>query len=561
MSNFSKISNYYKSFSGTDTLAFILMPGCAPVVIGSLTTISYSMFRNKKPVINIGRTNINGVTRGSRIYAGTMVFTLINQHWLRELQEQIAYISNFSELKVDELPLFDIMIVSANEYGNAVTMYIYGIDFTDEAQTISVEDLFTENVFSFVARDISTFKAFNVHKQETEKSHSGNELNEFTQRLHVLGSSTITIDDIAAREHEIYLSKLVDMQKPQTYYLLRDLYLNNSNFITGNDVLNVQVMLREFFPDIPLNGVFDETMKEYVKKYESLIGDENIDGVVDSKLYNSLISNTLSPNGNRTGIIINKNGAFGYNDMSLNSNVHSSLVYKEQVEIMAVITSELDGYKQQWYKTDKGYIPVEDVYSAIDEHNVVEYPTIRYNDDSMYVKIIQSALNELFPGKNLNSGIMDDITIDLIKQIQRENGLVDNGEVNNETWLLLQTLLGNVKQEVSQENLKLNCKKMPNKYNISIPNLFNDLSNFDIEIETNVSSTVKTTAVIYYPDGSSEIMSKTKVVNQDDNIISLFDLEPAFLYNSSHGNYPERVEWIVYPCNQTPYKWTLYCNK
>ena len=164
MSEVGNISKFYKSFSGTDTLAFILMPGCTPVVIGSLTTISYSMFRNKKPVINIGRTNINGVTRGSRIYAGTMIFTLINQHWLKELQDQIDYIKDFEDLKVDELPLFDIMIVSANEYGNAVSMYIFGIDFTDEAQTISVEDLFTENTFSFVARDISTFKQISIKK-------------------------------------------------------------------------------------------------------------------------------------------------------------------------------------------------------------------------------------------------------------------------------------------------------------------------------------------------------------------------------------------------------------
>ena len=156
----NQISKYYKSFSGTDTLAFIMMPGSSPVVIGSLTTISYSMYRNKKPVINIGRTNINGVTRGSRIFAGTMIFTLINQHWLKELQEQLNWLKGFDELKVDELPLFDVMIVSANEYGNAAIMYIYGIDFTDEAQTISVEDLFTENTFSFVARDVSNFKSF-----------------------------------------------------------------------------------------------------------------------------------------------------------------------------------------------------------------------------------------------------------------------------------------------------------------------------------------------------------------------------------------------------------------
>ena len=74
----NQISKYYQSFSGTDTLVFMLMPGRNPVVLGSITTVSYSAYRTKQPVINLGRTNINGVTRGSRIFAGTMIFTLIN---------------------------------------------------------------------------------------------------------------------------------------------------------------------------------------------------------------------------------------------------------------------------------------------------------------------------------------------------------------------------------------------------------------------------------------------------------------------------------------------------
>ena len=163
------LSKFYKSFSGTDTIAFLLFPGINPIVIGSLTTVSYSMYRSKVPVINIGRTNINGITRGSRIYAGTMVFTLINKHWLRELQDQASYLQDFPTLKTDELPLFDIMIVSANEYGSSCTMFIYGVDFTDEAQTISVEDLFTENVFKFVAREVAVFDEVIIKASETKK--------------------------------------------------------------------------------------------------------------------------------------------------------------------------------------------------------------------------------------------------------------------------------------------------------------------------------------------------------------------------------------------------------
>ena len=163
---FSVLSDFYKSFSGTDTLVFILLPGSQPVVLGSITTVSYSLYRTKQPVINLGRTNINGVTRGSRIYAGTMIFTLINQHWLNELMDEQSQNSNwlaqYKELKADELPLFDLMIVSANEYGSYVSMFIHGVDVIDEGQVISVEDLFTENTLSFVARDIQTFKAGKV---------------------------------------------------------------------------------------------------------------------------------------------------------------------------------------------------------------------------------------------------------------------------------------------------------------------------------------------------------------------------------------------------------------
>ena len=155
------VSNFYQSFSGTDTLVFIMMPGRGPVVLGSITTLSYSLYRTKQPVINLGRTNINGATRGARIFAGSMIFTMINQHWLKELQdtEELSWLGNYSQLKADELPLFDLMVVSANEYGSYVSMFLYGVDITDEGQVVSVNDLFTENTCSFIARDIETFTA------------------------------------------------------------------------------------------------------------------------------------------------------------------------------------------------------------------------------------------------------------------------------------------------------------------------------------------------------------------------------------------------------------------
>ena len=374
----NQISQFYKSFSGTDTLAFILMPGCTPVVLGSLTTISYSMFRNKKPVINIGRTNINGVTRGSRIYAGTMIFTLINQHWLKEVQEQIPYIKNFSELKVDELPLFDIMIISANEYGNAVSMYIFGIDFTDEAQTISVEDLFTENTFSFVARDISTFKSITNVSSAMGKSDNAmaNPLNEFTQRCYILNSSNITLEELGKLNVDNYIEKAVDMQRPQEYVLARPLYLCTSKLMIGNDVATIQTLLNHIFPGTNINGVFDERTDKVVRQYQSMM-ELDINGIVDNKMYNHLLNHSGTDNDSmvrhkRLGIVVNRNGSFLYYEF----NNGYALAYQYN-DVIVSLPSET--VTQKTYTITEGSVSidvvvyVEETSLVIDDEEVENY--------------------------------------------------------------------------------------------------------------------------------------------------------------------------------------------
>ena len=558
MSEVGNISKFYKSFSGTDTLAFILMPGCTPVVIGSLTTISYSMFRNKKPVINIGRTNINGVTRGSRIYAGTMIFTLINQHWLKELQDQIDYIKDFEDLKVDELPLFDIMIVSANEYGNAVSMYIFGIDFTDEAQTISVEDLFTENTFSFVARDISTFKQISIKKNNNHgKSNPTNLLNEFSQKLYVLKSSPISFDELGRLEQEVTQSKLIDMQRPQLYNLPRNLYLCSSKLIIGNDVAMIQTLLQRVFQDIviEINGIFDEKMDKIVRKYQS-IATLAINGIVDDKVYDSLLNSIIITElGIRLGIIVNKNGSFGYRLASINSDVQYSLLYKDQVEISDLIIDDIDGYAQKWYKTNRGYIIAEDVYSAFDEHNVIEFPTIKYGDNSVYVTLIQNALVKIFPDFNFTSGIMDENTVNKIKELQTNNGLYPDGMVNNETWLLLQSLAGNIK-EIANDNFTFNFSLPPDTYHIANKDLVAKINLYKAEVSCDIKTTVKVSVIIYYPNGNTITKSKDITI-QELTQIKLNDFVSAFVYNPKQGSCPSKVEWIIYPYNKQCYKWII----
>ena len=54
----------------------------------------------------------------------------------------------------DQLPPLDLSIVFVNEYGSQSKMAIYGVEFVNDGVTYSIEDLLTEQVINFMARDI-----------------------------------------------------------------------------------------------------------------------------------------------------------------------------------------------------------------------------------------------------------------------------------------------------------------------------------------------------------------------------------------------------------------------
>lgn len=566
----NQISKYYKSFSGTDTLAFIMMPGASPVVIGSLTTISYSMYRNKKPVINIGRTNINGVTRGSRIFAGTMIFTLINQHWLKELQQQGGtWLSNYGytningewvpddnyELRVDELPLFDIMIVSANEYGNYVSMYIYGIDFTDEAQTVSVEDLFTENTFSFIARDVSSFKAGKIGATTVHKASASDASKGLFQRFYVLNSSLTNFDDLAKLEKELTLSSLKFVKEVgKKYTLARNLYFSSAKTMMGNDVAIIQELLNKTkLMTIPINGVFDEVTDSAVRKYQSIIKDD-IDGIVDDKLYNNLINGAVGIT-TRLGVVVNKFGAFVYRNASYQSDIVDTKQYHEQVTIHEYIIDD-SPQAHRWYKTNSGYIAEEDLYSSYYTGNVIEFPRVQYGDSNAYVTMIQSALSQLYPTYTAITGLYDYTTQEYIKKLQQDNGIFPSGIVDYDTWLLLQSLSGDISNQISEDNFKIELQTLPGVYNLTSENIIDNLSLFNAKVSCDNPINIKATAICIYDNGVSETFTKT-IVAKEQQILDLSTFRNAFVYNPKYGKTPKQVDYIIYPYNKKAYKWSI----
>jgi hypothetical protein len=148
-------------------------------VLGEVQTISWSIFREKSPVRPLGSVYPRGFTRGPRTIAGTMVFTMFYKHVLHEFLEAnlAVYSSGTSDYDLqqntatlpDQLPPLNLGFVFANEYGAISYMGIYGVEFVQDGGTFSIEDILSENVVQYVARDIDPMS----HVQNAMRNKSG----------------------------------------------------------------------------------------------------------------------------------------------------------------------------------------------------------------------------------------------------------------------------------------------------------------------------------------------------------------------------------------------------
>lgn len=152
----------FNSYSGADIVASINLNG-KNRVFGEIQTLTYSIHREKGQVRALGHTNVKGFTYGPRTIAGSLIFTVFDRHVMDTFKKQMLHdlpdkltAGNFI---TDELPPFDITITFANEYGHMSRLAIYGVTIVDEGQTMSVDDMMTENIMSYMARDIELMTA------------------------------------------------------------------------------------------------------------------------------------------------------------------------------------------------------------------------------------------------------------------------------------------------------------------------------------------------------------------------------------------------------------------
>lgn len=160
MPNFSKSIDANSSFSGADMVATITITGgknnnSVICVLGDIQTLSYSLHMERGAVRRLGNINAIDHTNGPRTIAGSLVFAVFDRHFVYQLKEQLNV---EGELLADELPPFDITISFANEYGKRSTLRIYGVRLINEGEVLSINDVYTENTYQYIARNIQVLK-------------------------------------------------------------------------------------------------------------------------------------------------------------------------------------------------------------------------------------------------------------------------------------------------------------------------------------------------------------------------------------------------------------------
>jgi hypothetical protein len=177
-----------------------LAPQFSTKVLAELQTLSISSHREKFPVRSLSTAYPKSFTRGPRTIAGSMIFTVFDTNVLEQFIESHpsdydAHNPTTSAL-IDQIPPFDITISFANELGQVSRMGIYGVEFVNEGQTMSIEDLLLENVVQYVARDYDPMRSVSQRKID--------ENNRLTSQALPLKASAL----LAENDYQEYKQKL-----------------------------------------------------------------------------------------------------------------------------------------------------------------------------------------------------------------------------------------------------------------------------------------------------------------------------------------------------------------
>lgn len=186
----------FNSFSGVD-----ITPIFQGKPIGEIQAISYSVNREKAPVYTMGKADPRSFARGKRGIAGSLIFIVFDKHSLLDRFKNATFSADKDEKGLrnkiganalfkngagagsagqadnsfnqeetapwyaDQIPPFDIVLAAANEYGAQATMKIFGVELLNENSGVSIDDIVTEQQYTYVARSIVPWQFDNSSKK------------------------------------------------------------------------------------------------------------------------------------------------------------------------------------------------------------------------------------------------------------------------------------------------------------------------------------------------------------------------------------------------------------
>ncbi|RMH18620.1 MAG: hypothetical protein D6698_06725 [Gammaproteobacteria bacterium] len=134
------------------------------VRLGTIQTLTLSSTRSIHPVRVLGRSSPIAYNRGARTFAGTLVFATLEEDPFAPVLRPglVERTAKSKELFFsDQLPPFDILITAANEMGQIARQGIFGITLTNYGTAYSIDDIYVETTYTYVAVAATTLVSTN----------------------------------------------------------------------------------------------------------------------------------------------------------------------------------------------------------------------------------------------------------------------------------------------------------------------------------------------------------------------------------------------------------------
>lgn len=126
-----------------------------------LQTLSVSIASSFGPVRRLGEKEAVEYKGGARTIAGSMIFAVMNRDVFHKfLRNKIVATSSdrfTSPDYVDQIPPFNILIRGCNEMGTSASGMLIDVKLTNFGTTFSIDDLYLESTYSYVARQYVPF--------------------------------------------------------------------------------------------------------------------------------------------------------------------------------------------------------------------------------------------------------------------------------------------------------------------------------------------------------------------------------------------------------------------